>query len=70
MAIHYGLCAFARRFSPRNSRSMLRQCAIQKTAKYATGNLFPKPERFPVKKGDIIGYTGDTGGSGGPHLTL
>lgn len=35
---------------------------------YYTGNLFPSPEKFPVKKGDIIGYTGDTGSSGGPHL--
>ncbi len=35
---------------------------------YYTGNLFPKPTLFPIKKGDIIGYTGDTGGSGGPHL--
>ncbi|WP_299122235.1 M23 family metallopeptidase [uncultured Tenacibaculum sp.] len=43
--------------------------AIQyKKENYNTGNLFPKPEKFPVKKGDIIGYTGDTGSSGGPHL--
>ncbi len=39
-----------------------------KKEKYAIGNIFPKPEKFPIKKGDIIGYTGDTGGSGGPHL--
>lgn len=36
--------------------------------KYATGNIFPKAEKFPIKKGEIIGFTGDTGGSGGPHL--
>ena len=36
--------------------------------RYQTGNIFPKQDVFPVKKGDIIGYTGDTGGSGGPHL--
>lgn len=35
---------------------------------YHTGNIFPKPDKFPVKKGEIIGYTGDTGSSGGPHL--
>ncbi|CAM1367221.1 Peptidase family M23 [Tenacibaculum sediminilitoris] len=39
-----------------------------KKEKYNTGNLFPKPDKFPVKKGQLIGYTGDTGSSGGPHL--
>ena len=39
-----------------------------KKKKYTTGNLYLKEHQFPVKKDDIIAYTGDTGGSSGPHL--
>ncbi len=35
---------------------------------YQTGNLYFKEDKFPLKKGAIFAYTGDTGGSGGPHL--
>ena len=33
-----------------------------------TFELFPEVNQFLVKKGDLIGYTGNSGSSGGPHL--
>ncbi|PNQ72299.1 peptidase M23 [Hanstruepera neustonica] len=30
--------------------------------------VFPNPIEIPVHKSDIVAYTGNTGGSGGPHL--
>ena len=35
--------------------------------KYAS-QIYPDASKFPVRKGDLIGYSGNSGGSGGPHL--
>ena len=39
-----------------------------KKERYSTGNIFLKDGRFSIKKGEVIAFSGDTGGSGGPHL--
>ena len=33
-----------------------------------TAQIYPEKDKFPIKKGDLIAYAGNSGGSGGPHL--
>ncbi len=49
-----------------NIQDMVKRAQYKKE-KYEV-ELFPEPADIPVLKGDIIGYTGNSGSSGGPHL--
>lgn len=31
-------------------------------------DVFPKPSEFPINKGDLVAFSGNSGGSSGPHL--
>ncbi len=42
--------------------------SIQYKNKKYEFNKYLKPNKLRIKRGDIIGYTGDTGSSGAPHL--
>lgn len=39
-----------------------------KKESYETGNIFPNKDQIPVKKGQVIAFTGSTGGFVAPHL--
>ena len=36
--------------------------------KQFASQIYPEKDKFPIKQGDLIGYSGNSGGSGGPHL--
>ena len=42
--------------------------SVQHARKEFAMNLYPSPEKFPVKKGDVVAYSGNSGRSSGPHI--
>jgi hypothetical protein len=53
------------RFSPEIEKYVRER---QYERKSFTVTLFPSKDDFPVKQGQLIAYSGNSGGSGGPHL--
>ncbi|WP_313581278.1 M23 family metallopeptidase [Chishuiella sp.] len=57
--------AHLREFSPEIQEYIRKQQYAHETFKI---DVYPKPEDFPIKSGDTIALSGNSGGSGGPHL--
>lgn len=53
------------RFSPSIAKYVKN---YQYSHKTFTSQIYPSKDKFPIKKGDLIAYSGNSGGSGGPHL--
>ncbi len=57
--------AHLKKFNPEIEAYIKKQQYIKETFEI---ELFPKPEELVVLKNDLVAYSGNSGGSGGPHL--
>lgn len=74
----YGLCIYVQH--PNGYTSVYAHCnnftteveefvrKAQRKKEKETITLYPGPEQFPIKKGDVIGISGNSGSSVAPHL--
>lgn len=62
---HTSVYAHLLRFAPKIMEWVKKQ---QYEKQSFTVNLLPEKSFFIIKKGDLIGYSGNSGSSGGPHL--
>ncbi|GGW31276.1 M23 family metallopeptidase [Arenibacter certesii] len=62
---HTSVYAHLQKFSPEIEEYVKK---VQYQKKSYEVEIFPDISEIPLKKGDLIAYTGNTGGSAGPHL--